>query len=101
VVNADGSEQRRLTEKDAWDWRPVWSSDETRIVFHSNFGGNWDIHVMDADGRGTTGGATEQYPGLATRLVSLDKESVKRGMQSQLVAFCRLQASSGILATCQ
>lgn len=36
-----------------------------------------------------------------TRLANPDKESVKREMQSQLLAFSGLQASSGILASCQ
>jgi dipeptidyl aminopeptidase/acylaminoacyl peptidase len=53
VMNADGSEQRRLTVNPAHDVSPAWSPDGTRIAFASNRAfGNWDIYVIDATGGG-------------------------------------------------
>ena len=58
VMNADGTNHRRLTFSDpadpAWDHEPVWSPDGTRIAFSSNRDGNYEIYVMNADGTGQT-----------------------------------------------
>ena len=52
VMDADGSNQQRLTENLATDWYPSWSPDGDRIVFASKVGwGKWEIYVMDADGK--------------------------------------------------
>lgn len=51
VMNADGSEQRRLTVEPGQDASPTWSPDGSRIVFASNRAGNWEIYTMDAHGR--------------------------------------------------
>jgi len=50
VMDADGSNQARLTRGPSGDWSPAWSPDGRRIAFHSDRDGNWDIYVMDADG---------------------------------------------------
>ncbi len=50
VMNADGSNQRRLTNNPAWDLSPAWSADGSRIAFESNRDENYEIYVMDADG---------------------------------------------------
>jgi dipeptidyl aminopeptidase/acylaminoacyl peptidase len=51
VMNANGSDQRRLTYSRGIDKAPVFSPDGSRIAFTSNRDGNYEIYVMDADGR--------------------------------------------------
>ena len=52
VMNADGHNQRNLTNHPDGDWHPVWSPDGKRIAFVSNRTKdlNRDIYVMHADG---------------------------------------------------
>lgn len=49
VMNADGTDVRRLTEGSANE-SPSWSPDGTRIAFSSDRDGNYEIYVMNADG---------------------------------------------------
>jgi hypothetical protein len=50
VMNADGSNQTRLTNNTVSDGDPAWSPDGTRIAFTSTRGGNSEIYVMWYDG---------------------------------------------------
>jgi TolB protein len=50
VMNADGSEQTRLTDDPSGDFFPDWSPDGRKIAFTSNRDGNSEIYVMNADG---------------------------------------------------
>ena len=50
VMNADGSNIRRLTDAPGPDALPAWMPDG-RIVFRSARTGSWGIYVMYADGR--------------------------------------------------
>jgi len=50
VIDADGSNQIRLTETEGWDGQPAWSPDGTKIIFTSYREGDAQIYVMDADG---------------------------------------------------
>ena len=58
VMDADGGNQRRLTNNPSSDYAPSWSSDGKRIAFVSDRDGHVDangwltaeIYVMDADG---------------------------------------------------
>jgi Tol biopolymer transport system component len=53
VMNADGSNQTRLTNT-GLDDSPEWSPDGTRIVFRSFRDNNINIYVMNADGTSQT-----------------------------------------------
>ena len=50
VMNADGSDQTRLTNDSAWHSLPRWSPDGRQIAYQSYTDENWEIHVMNADG---------------------------------------------------
>ncbi|MBN1259760.1 MAG: PD40 domain-containing protein [Anaerolineae bacterium] len=51
IMNADGSDARRLVENDwEWDKHPFWSPDGRQIVFWSNRTGVMQIFVMSPDG---------------------------------------------------
>jgi hypothetical protein len=52
-MNADGSNQTRLTNNPAYDISPVWSPDGSRIAFF-NVENNGEIYVMNADGSNQT-----------------------------------------------
>ncbi len=50
VMDADGSNQLRLTSNAAFDGDPAWSPDGAKIAFTSTRDGNEEIYVMNADG---------------------------------------------------
>jgi len=49
-MNADGSDQRKLTSRQGRNDYPIWSPDGHLILFQSLRDGNMDIYVMNADG---------------------------------------------------
>lgn len=53
-MNADGSNQTRLTNNPRFDASPEWSPDGTRIVFKSLRDNKINIYVMNADGTSQT-----------------------------------------------
>ncbi len=65
-MDADGSNQTRLTNNPSLDAFPVWSPDGTKITFASDRDGNPEVYVMDADGsnqtRLTNNPALDVYP---------------------------------------
>ena len=50
TMDADGSNQMRLTFNAVSDTYPVWSPNGRQIAFASSRDGNYEIYVMDADG---------------------------------------------------
>lgn len=54
VIDADGSNERNLTQTDAEEHTPVWSPDGTRIAFVRVIEDDADIFLMNADGTGLT-----------------------------------------------
>lgn len=50
VMNADGSDVRRVIESPGLDGRPAWSPDGKQLAFTSNRDGNYNIYVVNANG---------------------------------------------------
>ncbi|NJN55447.1 MAG: hypothetical protein HC804_12240 [Anaerolineae bacterium] len=50
VMNADGSNVRRLTFTDSYDGAPSWSPDGRQLVFSSRRTGAYELWIMNADG---------------------------------------------------
>ena len=50
VMNADGSNQVRLTNNNFRDSDPSWSPDSTKITFGTNRDGNFEIYSMNSNG---------------------------------------------------
>ena len=52
LMDAEGTNQIRLTNHPTWDIQPSWSPDGGRIAFVSDRnGGNYQIYVMDSNGK--------------------------------------------------
>ena len=51
VMNADGSDETRLTNNGRL---PSWSPDGSQIAFSSDRDDNFELYVMNADGTGQT-----------------------------------------------
>ena len=68
-MNADGSNQTRLTNNPAIDISPSFSPDGSKIAFVSNRDGNQEIYVMNADGsnqtRLTNNSAVDELPSFS------------------------------------
>jgi TolB protein len=50
LMDANGSNQQRLTDHPADDWPAAWSTDGHRLVFASNRDGHWNLYVVEASG---------------------------------------------------
>ena len=83
VVEADGSDLKRLTEEPADDRHPVWSPDGSKIAFESQRDGNWELYVMDSDGsnviRLISNLADDQYPAWSPDGTEIAFESNRDG----------------------
>jgi Tol biopolymer transport system component len=81
VMNADGTDQRRLTKQRFVDNQPAWSPDGTKIAFTSTRKGSEDIYVMDADGsaprRLTTSQVNDFFPTWSPALPAGDTSSMQ------------------------
>ncbi len=65
VMNADGTNQRRLTHNSVEDSWPQFSPDGRKIAYESKVDGRAQIMVMDADGQHQTqltSGSTNEFP---------------------------------------
>lgn len=52
VMNADGSNVKRIVDDPEYDVGPQWSPDGRKILFISGRNGNFDVYEMNADGTG-------------------------------------------------
>jgi Tol biopolymer transport system component len=67
-MNADGSDQRRLTNNPGYDQGPTWSKDGKKIAFTSSRYGTGDVFLMNADSsnqRQVTTGANAHWAKLS------------------------------------
>jgi len=66
VMNADGSDTRRLTENDAVDTMPAFAPDGKRIAFTSNRDGNYEVYILTLAEDGSVA-STERITDSPTR----------------------------------
>ncbi len=56
IMNADGSNQRQITNLGGANFGPSWTPDGRRIIFSSNYknprSGNFDLYIVNKDGSG-------------------------------------------------
>ena len=62
IMDAEGSNKRRLTNNGATNWAPSWHPDGKRIIFSSNmddwhedlqkYGHNFELYLINKDGSG-------------------------------------------------
>lgn len=55
MMDADGTNQRRLTHSEHNDWQAAWSPDSTRLAFARGESSTWDIYIMDVSDGGIKG----------------------------------------------
>lgn len=64
VMNADGSDQRQVTDLGGANFGPSWSPDGTRIIFSSNFAAprsrNFELYLVNANARMAGPGQVER-----------------------------------------
>ena len=65
VMDADGANQRQLTDNTFLDNFPSWSPDGTQIIFSSDRGGGEEIFVMGADGANERQLTDNSFPDFA------------------------------------
>lgn len=52
VMDGDGANVQRVTDRPGFDSNPAWSPDGTRLAFHGRDGDAVDLFVIDVDGTG-------------------------------------------------
>ena len=63
VITADGKEWEQLTDGPRSSWSPIYVQDGTKIAYVSGRRGNYNIFLMDADGRNAVN-LTRSPPGI-------------------------------------
>ena len=71
MMNNDGSAPQRLTANPADDLNPVFSPDGTKVLFHSNRNGNYDIFLLDLTLQNTSPALYEVVSKIDAALASM------------------------------
>ncbi len=71
LMNADGSNQRQLTNNDATDFNPIWKTDDSGILFSSTRTGSTQLFCLPIDG-GEAKQITDFALGISSAKLSLD-----------------------------
>jgi Tol biopolymer transport system component len=84
TVKTDGSDARNLTKNPpADDNFPAWSADGSKIAFHSNRTGNYEVFIMNKDGTGvvnlTNNGTGDFLPAWSRDGTRIAFESTRDG----------------------
>jgi Tol biopolymer transport system component len=84
VMNADGSDQYKLTDNNAMDISPAWSPDGNQIAFITNRDGNDEVYVMNVDGSNVrrltqTTDASESFPAWSPDGMQISFDSDRGG----------------------
>ena len=75
LMNADGSNQKRLTNNDAADFNPIWKADDSGILFLSTRNGSSQLFCLPIDG-GEAKQITDFGLGVTSVKLSLDGKSI-------------------------
>jgi Tol biopolymer transport system component len=90
VMNADGSNQRNLTQNAANDYFPMWSPDGSKIVFASNRDSSNEIYLMDNNGGNlvnlTNHPANDSYPSWSPdgNSIAFLRDTIREGIRSEI-----------------
>lgn len=83
IMNADGTNQTRLTNNSSYDAYPSISLDGSKITFVSDRDGNYEIYIMNADGtnqtRLTNNSSRDSFPSLSPDANKIAFESERDG----------------------
>jgi TolB protein len=82
-MNADGSNQRRLTFQGGYNTAPAWSPDGRWIAYETQVGGQFDIWLIDPEGQTNvplvTHGRSDEHPTWSPDSRMLAFQSTRRG----------------------
>ncbi len=105
VMNADGSNQTRLTFNLFFDGNPTWSPDGEKIAFQSREDGDHEIHVINVDGSGLTkltdNDAADVFPAWSPdgRFIAFSSNRPKSEFGRQLTEAARREYAMAAAAT--
>ena len=105
VMNADGSDQTRLTFNLFFDGNPTWSPDSQQIAFQSREDGDHEIHVINVDGSGLTkltdNDAADVFPAWSPdgRFIAFSSNRPKSEFGRQLTEAARREYAMAAAAT--
>ena len=104
VMNADGSDQTRLTFNFFFDGYPTWSPDSKRLAYQSRADGDYEIYVVNVDGTGLTKLTDNEYADVFPawspdgRFIAFSSNRAKTGIGRELSEAARRESVIGTAA---